>query len=159
MPELPEVETVRRLLESSVVGRVVRSASLSGLALREPVARSLPRRLAGRRIARVRRHGKYLLIDLDSDLTLLSHLGMSGKWTFHTAPPAAEPKHVHARVAFEDGAALWFEDPRRFGLLRLVPTARLARDPALRDLGPDPIAAPPAPEGLLELARGARVSI
>jgi formamidopyrimidine-DNA glycosylase len=159
VPELPEVETVRRMLESCVVGRVVSAVRLSGLALREPVSRALPRRLTGRRFERLRRHGKYLLADLDAGLTLLSHLGMSGRWSFHAAAPGEVPEHVHARLAFADGAVLWFEDPRRFGLLRLAPTAALSRDRALRELGPDPIATPLEPGSLHALAKDTRVSV
>jgi len=159
MPELPEVETVRRMLESSVLGRTVRSVRLSGLKLRERVRPDLPRRLAGRRFVTARRIGKYLLLDLDGGLTILSHLGMSGRWLFHAQVPRRSPPHVHARIRFADGSQLWFQDPRRFGLLRLVETERLAADPSLALLGPDPVAEPLTGDGLLALATGARVSV
>jgi formamidopyrimidine-DNA glycosylase len=159
MPELPEVETVRRMLAAAVVGRTVRQARLSGLPLREPVSRTLPRRLAGRRIRAVGRHGKYLLVDLDRDLTLLSHLGMSGRWLLGPPGTAADLPHVHARLWLDDGRELAFQDPRRFGLLRLVATPRLDRDPALAALGPDPVLAPRSGGDLVEAARGARVSV
>ena len=158
MPELPEVETVRRMLAERVLGRVIRRVTLSGLRLRAPIPPTLPRRLRGRRFEAARRIGKYLLIDLDRDLTLISHLGMSGAWRFEADGTPPE-RHVHVRLALAGGGELWFEDPRRFGLVRLARTGRLARDPALRLLGPDPIAAPPRGEQLHELARGARVSI
>ena len=161
MPELPEVETVRRMLEAHVRGRTVRSVRLSGARLREAIPRGLPRQLRGRTFAAVRRHGKYLLIDLSGGLTLVSHLGMSGRWLFYPGYPGPRPHpllHVHARVAFEDGSQLWFQDPRRFGVMRAVPTGRLAADRALARLGPDPVATPPTGEGLAVLARGARVS-
>jgi formamidopyrimidine-DNA glycosylase len=159
MPELPEVESVRRMLQSCARGRVIRRVRRSGLRLREPVSRSLPRRLEGRRIEDVRRHGKFLLIDLDHGLSLISHLGMSGRWLFHAHPPASRPRHVHVRLEFRDGSALWFEDPRRFGLLKLVATDALSTDPALRHLGPDPIQSRIPVEALVARARGARVSI
>jgi len=158
VPELPEVETVRRMLAERVVGSVIRSAALSGLPLREPIARTLPARLRGRRIEAARRIGKYLLIDLDRDLTLVSHLGMSGRWRYEAAAPPPE-RHVHARLALAGGGELWFEDPRRFGLLRLVRRGALARDPALRALGPDPILEPQGGESLREIARGTRVAV
>jgi formamidopyrimidine-DNA glycosylase len=158
MPELPEVETVRRMLEAHVIGRTVRSLRLSGARLREPIPRALPGQIRGRSLARVRRHGKYLLMDLSGGMTMISHLGMSGRWLFHPDPPRVVPSHVHARVAFVDGSQLWFQDPRRFGVLRAVPTPRLANDPALARLGPDPIATPLSGESLARLARGARVS-
>ncbi len=159
MPELPEVETVRRMLEATVRGRTIRTVRLSGLKLREPIAPSLPRRLRGRTIAALGRTGKYLLVDLDGGLTLLSHLGMSGRWLFFPAAPLDALEHVHVRLAFTDGAQLWFQDARRFGLLRLVRSAALARDPALASLGPDPVAEPPTGGMLDRLARGATVAV
>src|SRR5262245_9205749 len=159
MPELPEVETVRRMFEASVMGRTVRAVRLSGLKLRERIARDLPRRLSGRRFVTARRTGKYLLLDLDGGLTILSHLGISGRWLFHPQAPRRSPPHVHARIRFADGTQLWFQDPRRFGLLRLVETERLAADPSLALLGPDPVVEPPTGAGLLALAAGARVNV
>jgi formamidopyrimidine-DNA glycosylase len=159
MPELPEVETVRRSLQASVIGRTIEAVRLSGLKLREPVRRDLPRRLAGRRFVAARRQGKYLLLDLDAGLTLLSHLGMSGRWLFHPEGPLRVLPHVHARIRFADGSCLWFQDPRRFGLLRLVATEDLPADPSLSLLGPDPVAEPPTGGSLRALASGARVSV
>ena len=159
MPELPEVETVRRMLQATAAGRTIEAVRLSGLQLRERIARDLPRRLAGRRLLAARRQGKYLLLDLDGSDTLLSHLGMSGRWLFHPEPPATDLPHVHARIRFSDGAELWYQDPRRFGLLRLVPTTRLASDRRLAGLGPDPVAEPPSGEALRSKARGTRQSI
>ena len=159
MPELPEVETLRRMLEASVLGRTVRSVRLSGLGLREPVSRQLPRRLAGRRFRGARRHGKYLLLDLDGGLTLLSHLGMSGRWLFHPGRPAEDLPHVHARLRFMDGTQLWFQDPRRFGLLHLARTPDLSSDRHLSGLGPDPISSQLTDSMLRVLAAGSRVSV
>jgi formamidopyrimidine-DNA glycosylase len=159
MPELPEVETIRRLLEAIVLGRTIRAVRLSGLQLRERVPRDLPRRLAGRRLMAARRRGKYLLLDLDGGLTLLSHLGMSGRWLFHPRPPRTGMPHVHARILFTDGSQLWVQDPRRFGLLRLVSTERLPADPSLTALGFDPVADPPTGATLHALAGGTRLSV
>lgn len=158
MPELPEVETVRGHLEACILGRTIRSVRLSGLALRAPIERGTARRLAGRRFLAARRHGKYLLLDLDRGLTLVSHLGMSGRWLFHARPPRDRPPHVHVRMRFQDGGELWFQDPRRFGLLRLAASARLGEIESLALLGPDPIADPPTGERLHGIARGGRVS-
>jgi len=159
VPELPEVETVRRMMDRHARGRKVRSVVLSGARLREAVPATLPRRVSGRTITAVRRHGKYLLVDLSGGMTLISHLGMSGRWLYYERPPAALPPHLHARIGFADGSSLWFLDPRRFGVLRAVPTRRLKADRALALLGPDPIASPPSGAELLALARGARVSV
>ncbi len=156
MPELPEVETVRRMLEGQVLGRVIRDLRLSRKRLREPIPSGLPSRVRGKRIESVDRHGKYLLIHLDGGPVLLSHLGMSGRWLFDAGPPPERLPHVHARITFEDGTGLRFQDPRRFGLLRPV---RDGRDPALAALGPDPLKSPPAPESLAERSRGRKVGI
>ena len=159
MPELPEVETVRRMLVAHVVGRTVRAVSLSGLALREPVSRGLPRGLRGRAITGVSRLGKYLIIELEGGGALLSHLGMSGRWLFSDGEEEPPLPHVHAGIAFTDGSRLRFQDPRRFGLLRLVRAGGLARDRAIAALGPDPIASPPTGETLHARARGLEVNV
>jgi len=159
MPELPEVETVRRMLEASVRGRTVRSVTLSGLALRRRVPREVPRALRGRTITGVTRLGKYLLVGFDGDVTLLSHLGMSGRWLFFPDARAPRLSHVHARVSFADGSRLWFQDARRFGMLRALATDRLASDPALRGLGPDPMTAPPEGARFAKAARGLRIGV
>jgi formamidopyrimidine-DNA glycosylase len=98
-------------------------------------------------------------MDLSGGESLLSHLGMSGRWLFFETPPRARLAHVHARIRFEDGSELWFQDPRRFGLLQMIETARAYEDPALALLGPDPVLEPPAPSQLLELGRGSRAPI
>jgi formamidopyrimidine-DNA glycosylase len=159
MPELPEVETVRRALDETVTGRTIQAVRLSGLPLREPIPRGFARRVAGRRMAGARRLGKYLLLDLDGGLTLLSHLGMSGRWLFFAEPPSTDLPHVHVRIHFADDSQLWFQDPRRFGLLRAVPTELLARDRSLALVGIDPIASPPSGEWLHERAQGARIAV
>lgn len=159
VPELPEVETVRRMLDESVRGRTIRSVTLSGHRLREPIPATLPRLLRGRTIERVERTAKFLLIGFDRNLTLLSHLGMSGRWLVMRPGERQALPHVHARIRFTDGTGLWFQDARRFGLLRLVPTADLGSDPALARLGPDPVAAPPTGDGLRTVARGSRVAV
>src|SRR5688572_11018498 len=159
MPELPEVETVRRNLESTVLGRTIVQVRLSGKKLRSAIPRTLARRARGRRVREVGRRGKYLFLHLDGGVTLLSHLGMSGRWLFFDEPPIRRLAHVHVRVRFADDAELWFQDPRRFGLLRDVATDGLDADPAIAMLGADPVASPPSAGGLREMARGSRVAI
>jgi formamidopyrimidine-DNA glycosylase len=159
MPELPEVETVRRMLEAHVVGRAIRSVRLSGARLREPVTRDLGRRVRGRSIRAVSRRGKFLVIELDGSLVLLSHLGMSGRWLFHERAPREPIPHLHVALAFADSSELWFQDPRRFGLLRLVRAENLERDRAIAPLGPDPVLERPRGEALRERARGLTLSV
>jgi formamidopyrimidine-DNA glycosylase len=84
---------------------------------------------------------------------------MSGRWLFSEGERDVPLPHVHAHMAFADGSRLRFQDPRRFGLLRLVPEGRLARDRAIAALGPDPIASPPTGEALEARARGLKVSV
>src|SRR5678815_854228 len=96
MPELPEVETVRRALERHATGRTVRSVWLSGLALRKPVPASFARGVRGRTVQGVRRHGKFLLVDLDGGARIVAHLGMTGHFRFHASdpgPPSRLPAH------------------------------------------------------------------
>jgi formamidopyrimidine-DNA glycosylase len=113
----------------------------------------------GRSITALRRHGKYLLIDLDGNLTLLSHLGMSGRWLFHPEPPIRRMKHVHVRLDFEDGSQLWFQDARRFGMLELHETDRVHDSALLAVLGPDPFPEPPVAEAFAAMASGRSASV
>lgn len=161
MPELPEVETVRRMLEEHLPGRTIGRASVSRQRLRTASLAGLPHALAGRTFGTPRRFGKFLLLDLDRGATLLSHLGMSGRWLFGTAgaPPERSMPHVHLRLALRGGDTLWYQDVRRFGMLRVVPTDRLDRDPSLRRLGPDPLASPQDADALRRAARGSRMAI
>jgi formamidopyrimidine-DNA glycosylase len=161
MPELPEVETVRRMLEGAIPGRRIERASVSRLKLRAASLAGLRRALEGRTFARPRRTGKFLLLDLDQGRTLLSHLGMSGRWLYwpRGRTPDASLAHVHLRLSLSGGATLWYQDIRRFGMLRVLPTAELHRDASLRLLGPDPLASPRDGEALRVAARGARTSI
>ncbi len=161
MPELPEVETVRRMLASAVLGRRIARASASRKRLRTSSLAALPAQLVGRTFATPRRVGKFLLLDLDAGLTLLSHLGMSGRWLYWPAArtPDDTLEHVHLKLEFEDGATLWYQDIRRFGMLRVVRTVELPRDASLELLGPDPLAVPRNGETLRAAASGARTSI
>ena len=146
MPELPEVETVRRGLEPVLVGHVIAHADVRRPDLRRPFPPGLAARLTGARVAALRRRSKYLLADLDGGDTLLVHLGMSGRvlvsgapiGAFHHAHPAPE-KHDHVVLDLDDGARLTFNDARRFGLIDLVPTPSLDAHPLLAGLGPEPL--------------------
>ena len=122
MPELPEVEVLRRSLEPRLVGRRIEGVEVRSPALREPLDRRALRRLAGRRVEGLRRRAKYLLIDLEGRSTLVIHLGMSGRFT--VAPPGT-PVATHEHLAFHLGpeGRLRLVDPRRFGLAFARPTA------------------------------------
>ncbi len=159
MPELPEVETLRRMLESQLRSRTIVAARRSRSRLHVSSRGGGLGALAGRRIERVERRGKYLIFRLDEGRALLSHLGMSGRWLFFEREPARRLPHVHARLDFADGARLWFQDPRRFGQLRVLPGTALARDASLARLGRDPLDPPLASAELAALAHGVRASV
>ena len=135
MPELPEVETVRRGLALKMTGRYVIQAELRRPDLRRPFPAALAARLDGARIGTLSRRGKYILIELDSDGLLLLHLGMSGRVT---AGPAGMPDapHDHVVLWLDDGTVIRFNDPRRFGSLDYVRRGEESRHPLLAGLGP-----------------------
>jgi len=135
MPELPEVETVRRGLAAAVTGRRVTAVTVHERRLRRPLPRGFATRLLGRRIDAVRRRAKYLLLDLDDGASWLVHLGMTGTMV---VVAAADPirVHTHVVVALDDGRTIRFHDPRRFGLM-LVGAAATWRE--LAALGPEPL--------------------
>jgi len=135
MPELPEVETVRRGLRAAIVGRRVAAVTVRERRLRRPLARSFAPTLVGRRIDDVRRRAKYLLLDLDDGRVWLVHLGMSGTLAVVAAGAPIRP-HTHVIVTLDDGRTLRFHDPRRFGLMRVGSLAALDE---LGRLGVEPL--------------------
>lgn len=140
MPELPEVETVRRGLERHLSGKVLQRVEVRRPDLRFPLPERLGERLRGRRIEALRRRAKYLLFDLDDGMTLIGHLGMSGRMHIHGAVPNAVEAHAHLMFVADDGAAVVFRDHRRFGFFDLAPTEGLEQHRFFRDLGPEPLA-------------------
>jgi len=138
MPELPEVETVRRGLALRISGRRIVRAELRRPDLRRPFPPALAARLEGAVIGGLGRRGKYILIELDADGVLLLHLGMSGRVTTGSAAlPAA--RHDHVVLTLDDGTVIRFNDPRRFGLVDYLNRGETARHPLLAGLGPEPL--------------------
>ncbi|WP_031320719.1 bifunctional DNA-formamidopyrimidine glycosylase/DNA-(apurinic or apyrimidinic site) lyase, partial [Rhodobacter capsulatus] len=145
MPELPEVETVRRGLAPAMEGRVIDRAEVNRPDLRWPLPEAMAERLTGARVDRLRRRSKYILADLSTGESLLIHLGMSGRMLvsgvmlgdFHLDHPAAQ-KHDHVVLHMEGGARVTFNDARRFGAMDLVRTDREAAHWLLAGLGPEP---------------------
>jgi formamidopyrimidine-DNA glycosylase len=113
MPELPEVETIRRGLHARLAGRTITAVDWRPVALRKPSPLPLAR-LVGATVAGLRRHAKVMFWDLADGRTLVSHLGMTGKWLFD-----AEASHTHLRLLLDDGTRLAYSDPRRFGWVAL----------------------------------------
>ena len=146
MPELPEVETVRRGLLSVIEGQTIARADVNRPDLRWPFPKNMAQRLTGQTITALRRRSKYILADLDGGETLLIHLGMSGRMLISGDPlgqfvhdhPAAE-KHDHVVLHMQNGARITFNDPRRFGAMDLLETATADSHKLLAVLGPEPL--------------------
>lgn len=146
MPELPEVETVRRGLTPVMEGQVIARATVNRPDLRWPFPPDMAARLTGQRVTALRRRSKYILADLTSGESLLIHLGMSGRMLVSGDPlgrfvhdhPAPE-KHDHVVLDMEGGARITFNDPRRFGAMDLLPTMTAEAHPLLARLGPEPL--------------------
>ncbi len=151
LPELPEVETVRKGLEPYLTGHVIMQADIRRPDLRWPFPENMAARLVGKRVDRLRRRSKYILCDLDSGETLLIHLGMSGRMTisapdqtkdmvedFHHLHPALE-KHDHVVIDMDNGARITFNDARRFGAMDLMNTKTAEQHKLLASLGPEPL--------------------
>jgi formamidopyrimidine-DNA glycosylase len=140
VPELPEVETIVRDLRPRLEGREVRAAVVGepGV-LRYPGAAEFSRRIVGRRLERVGRHGKFMLVQLDGPELefLLLHLGMTGRLGMH-APGAEAAPHTHLRLILSSGEELRMQDYRRFGRVLLGTPTELAEAGMLPLLGPEP---------------------
>jgi formamidopyrimidine-DNA glycosylase len=150
MPELPEVETVRRGLAPVMEGARFTKVEARRPDLRWPLPKDFAERLLGQTVSGLGRRAKYLLADLSSGEELLMHLGMSG--SFRVAKDGAEgavgefhhPRsealaHDHVVFHMSSGATITFNDPRRFGFMKLVPRVRLTEEPLLRAIGPEPL--------------------
>jgi formamidopyrimidine-DNA glycosylase len=147
MPELPEVETVRRGLAPAMEGERFAKVEVRRGDLRWPLPRNFAERLRGKTVEGLGRRAKYLLADLSSGDVLLMHLGMSG--SFRVDKDSAPGKYYHERskstahdhVVFHmsNGATVTFNDPRRFGSMKLVSRAKIEHEPLLRALGPEPL--------------------
>lgn len=160
MPELPEVEVTARALAQRFEGRSVEGARVHNANLRWRVPRNLGATLAGQRIERIGRRGKYLLWHLPEGV-LICHLGMSGSWRVHEVAQApARQRHDHLEL-FCDGAVARLNDPRRFGAVLWHPRARgdVLRHPLLASLGIEPFDARFDGELLYRATRGRRIPI
>jgi formamidopyrimidine-DNA glycosylase len=144
MPELPEVETVRRGLVPKLVGRRIVRLIQRRRDLRVPLPARFAQRVEGRAIRAIDRRAKYLLLRLDDGQTLVAHLGMSGRMTLHDATSAAEhpfERHDHVVIETDDGWQVRFNDARRFGLMLLIADEAVAGHKLFKGLGPEPLEA------------------
>lgn len=158
VPELPEVETVRRTLTPAIGARIARVwDSGKPLHMQRKPPRARLAGLVGATITDVRRHGKYLLVDTDRPQSLLVHLGMTGRFCIHAKP---EPRARHTHLVLDLGTReLRFTDARRFGQLDVVERAREREHPALAVLGPDALIDGVDPATLVALARSRRTTL
>lgn len=159
MPELPEVETVRRGLAVVLEGRRLARVEAFRPDLRLPLPERFAETLTGRRIEMVGRRAKYLVIDLEDGLVLLGHLGMSGRMLVSGLVNTPPGKHDHVRFTTDDGTLVTYCDPRRFGLLTFARRESLAEHPLLRDLGPEPLDDAFSPKVLGAALAGKQTSI
>ncbi len=139
MPELPEVETVRRGLAPVLEGRRFTRVVARRADMRRPLPADLSGRLQGRRVQAVDRRAKYLLFRLDDGMVLIVHLGMSGRIRIHQGDPPPPGRHDHVIFETEDGVSIYFNDARRFGLMALASGNELPGHPLLAGLGPEPL--------------------
>jgi formamidopyrimidine-DNA glycosylase len=161
MPELPEVETIRRGIAPHVVGRTIERAIVRDRRLRWPIVRGFEKKVAGRTIASVDRRGKYLLLDLGSDRPpaqaggtdkVILHLGMTGNLSLQERGRPVK-KHDHLDLELSGGRVLRFNDPRRFGAALWWPASHPTHM-LLKHMGPEPFAHAFNADYLFELSRG-----
>jgi formamidopyrimidine-DNA glycosylase len=169
MPELPEVETVRRGLAPVLEGARLERVEARRPDLRFPLPEGFVQRLTGARIETLARRAKYLIARLDRGQALVVHLGMTGRFEiegglarrpgeFHYAA-AADPKHAHVVFETDGGVRVTFFDPRRFGYMGLIDLDRLDQHPWFAGLGPEPLGPDFTAAGLMASFAGRKQSI
>jgi formamidopyrimidine-DNA glycosylase len=159
MPELPEVESVARALQTFVAGRTIALAELRRPRLAPDTSpAAFARLLNGRRINFIHRRGKYILFDLTGDQTLITHLRMSGRFLLLPAE-IEDPKFTHAVLHLTDGMRLVFDDQRHFGLMKIVDTWELHEAKEIKKLAPEPFSDEFSVEYLTRVSRASKRSL
>jgi formamidopyrimidine-DNA glycosylase len=166
MPELPEVETVRRGLEPALAGRRLTHVVQRRPDLRFPLPERFIERLTGATVERLERRAKYLLFPLDTGETWVTHLGMTGRFTIDRRTPGmfeeAAPvggKHEHLTFETDAGSCIGFSDARRFGYMGLIPSDQLEGHPWFSGLGPEPLGNGFHAAGLADAFAGRRQNV
>ena len=159
MPELPEVETIRRGLLPVMKSRRIARVEARRPDLRVPIPRDLKARLEGRRVADIGRRAKYLLIELDSGDVCVVHLGMSGRLFIEKDHARPLDAHDHVTFTMDDGTRITLNDPRRFGLVALMTKAELPKHKLFTAVGPEPLAPEFGGEALAAAFRGRKTSL
>lgn len=141
MPELPEVETVRRDLKKLTQGKTIRAVAVYyPKMIQNRTVDSFTKLLVGKQVTEIDRRGKYLLWRFSGDVTMVSHLRMEGRYLVQSSM-APSNAHVHVTFEFTDGTFLAYQDVRKFGRMQLVKTGEEAALPSLKKLGPEPFSA------------------
>jgi formamidopyrimidine-DNA glycosylase len=157
MPELPEVETVRRGVEPHVLGRTITKVVVREARMRWPVPEDFARYATGLALRSVTRRGKYLILGAAGGDRILVHLGMTGRLlVLETDAPLR--KHDHLDLVLDDGRLLRYHDPRRFGAVLPWPACE-AGHPLIDELGPEPLSAEFSGDHLYELSRSRSVAV
>ncbi|MFZ3324486.1 MAG: bifunctional DNA-formamidopyrimidine glycosylase/DNA-(apurinic or apyrimidinic site) lyase [Methylocella sp.] len=165
MPELPEVETVRRGLEPVMVGARLDAVEQRRPDLRFPFPERFTERLTGLRVEALRRRAKYLIAELDGADVLVMHLGMSGSFRIQqargTVPVAGAKNSQHDHVAFDlsTGVRIVYNDPRRFGFMQLIPRPEFSAHPLFKNIGIEPLGDEFDGQVLARLLAGKRSSL
>jgi formamidopyrimidine-DNA glycosylase len=171
MPELPEVETVRRGLEPALLNHEFARVEQRRPDLRFPLPHLFAQRLEGRRVERLERRAKYLIAHLSDAEALIMHLGMSGRFTVHgpdgrrtrqgkfAHAAGGVAKHDHVVFHMDDGTTVTYNDPRRFGFMLLVPENELSSHPLMAGLGVEPLGPDLTPAYLAQRASGKKVDL
>ena len=161
MPELPEVETVKRSLVPHLENTVLSSVITRRKGLRIPFPEQFCQKLSGKKIINITRRGKYLLIYLEEDLVLIIHLGMSGRMSIFQ--PGEKTKqlgpHDHVDLQTTKGTTVRFTDPRKFGLLLIVKASSISRHRLFKSLGPEPLGDGFSPKWLASWMKDRRTPI
>lgn len=137
MPELPEVETIKNTVAQFATGAVITEVTVRQPRLRQTVPADFAERIRGARIVGLKRIAKYMLIELNNNLTIIWHFGMSGKIKTETQMPPVLEKHDHLVIATDKGALI-YNDTRRFGLVLLSESDKLAQHSCFKHIGLDP---------------------
>ena len=159
MPELPEVETVRLGLIPALEGRKLVNVEQFRRELRWPIPCGFAEKVTGRRVTALQRRAKYILCYLDDGMVIMLHLGMSGRLRICRDPAMPRDRHDHIVFHTDGGAAIRFNDPRRFGVVDLCPAQDLACHRLLAGLGPEPLGNEFNGPGLLSAFSGRRTPV
>ena len=159
MPELPEVETVRRGLEPILVGKQFARVEQRRQDLRFPLPQRFGERLSGRKVKALDRRAKYLLARLDGGEVLVMHLGMTGRFSINGAAKGPPPKHEHIVFHLGDGTRVRYSDTRRFGYMDLIPSKSLDSHALFKGLGVEPLGESFTAEWLALRLKGKATSI